>query len=511
MSVTPSPYQTAIYDYLSQPTDGENRSLVVEAVAGSGKTTTILESLQYLPPRDRAKLLAFNKSIAIVLQAKIAEITQQAAHEGRYLASLSAQTFHSCGFGAVREHLGMERIPPIDARKLQKICRGWLNPVEGKRYTEFLCRLVGFGKGLGVGTALLDDTPATWLQIMGHHDLLLDEGMTEERACVLAHDLLKRSTRQAEEEGQLDYDDQIYLVSRWDLALPPQDWIFVDEAQDTNPVRRDLVRRLAHLGGQVVAVGDRHQAIYGFTGASHDAMDQIRAAFGATELPLSICYRCGKAIVQRAQTIVPQIEWWDEAPEGEIREGRLRTVLPTLGPADAVLCRTNAPLVELAYTLLARHIPCTILGRDFARNLIGLVERSKQLTLQGLLSWLQQYERQEVGKLVAKGEHAKAASVRDRVYCLEIMIDRLVPGERTIDALTTSIDELFSDGKPMLTLSTIHKAKGREWPHVAILRPDLIPGPWARGGWQLEQERNLLYVAWTRAQAVLTLIEPEQT
>jgi superfamily I DNA/RNA helicase len=56
----------------------------------------------------------------------------------------------------------------------------------------------------------------------------------------------------------------------------------------------------------------------------------------------------------------------------------------------------------------------------------------------------------------------------------------------------------------LVILSSIHKAKGLEWPRVYILgRKQLMPSPYARQAWAQEQEKNLAYVAITRAQSIL--------
>jgi superfamily I DNA/RNA helicase len=70
-----------------------------------------------------------------------------------------------------------------------------------------------------------------------------------------------------------------------------------------------------------------------------------------------------------------------------------------------------------------------------------------------------------------------------------------------VEDVTKFIDELFDDNVTgILTLSTIHKAKGREWEQVYWLnRATTCPSPWARQDWQKEQEKNLCYVAATRA------------
>jgi DNA helicase II / ATP-dependent DNA helicase PcrA len=63
----PSKYQKAIYSFIE---NGKGNA-VVEAVAGSGKTTTIVEATSRIPPKDRAIFVAFNKSIATELSKKL--------------------------------------------------------------------------------------------------------------------------------------------------------------------------------------------------------------------------------------------------------------------------------------------------------------------------------------------------------------------------------------------------------------------------------------------------------
>jgi superfamily I DNA/RNA helicase len=72
------------------------------------------------------------------------------------------------------------------------------------------------------------------------------------------------------------------------------------------------------------------------------------------------------------------------------------------------------------------------------------------------------------------------------------------------------VNGLFADNvQDMLVLSSIHKAKGREWKRVFWLdRHSTCPSKWARQAWQQEQERNLMYVAATRAQELLVDLEP---
>src|SRR5206468_3822369 len=150
---------------------------------------------------------------------------------------------------------------------------------------------------------------------------------------------------------------------------------FIDEAQDTNPARRALAKLALKPGGRLIAVGDPMQAIYGFTGASHDAMDLIAAEFDTVELPLSVSYRCARTIIGMAQTIVPYLEAAPNAPDGAVSRLPLKTALNALKPSDAVLCRQTAPLVSLAFKLIAAGRGCIILGREIAKGLTNLIDK----------------------------------------------------------------------------------------------------------------------------------------
>lgn len=82
---------------------------------------------------------------------------------------------------------------------------------------------------------------------------------------------------------------------------------------------------------------------------------------------------------------------------------------------------------------------------------------------------------------------------------------------KDLDELTTKIDFLFQDTEngheQSLTLSSVHKSKGREWQRVFVLGHNVyMPSKFARMPWQIEQEENLIYVAYTRAQSELVLV-----
>jgi DNA helicase II / ATP-dependent DNA helicase PcrA len=95
------------------------------------------------------------------------------------------------------------------------------------------------------------------------------------------------------------------------------------------PTRRALLRMMVAEGGRCISVGDENQACYGFTGADADAMDLVAQDWNAVRMPLSINYRCSKAVVRHAQTMVPEIEARDQAPEGSIKTAVTAVVTAT--------------------------------------------------------------------------------------------------------------------------------------------------------------------------------------
>lgn len=152
-------------------------------------------------------------------------------------------------------------------------------------------------------------------------------------------------------------------------------------------------------------------------------------------------------------------------------------------------------------------------GRDIGAGLIRLTQKWRSAkTVEGLRTRLVDWSAKEIAKAVAKGNDGRADSVNDQTEALlEIMSQ--FPDDAPISEIHKSINSLFGDTAPgqrprVVTLSTIHKSKGREWPRVMWWGANHYqPSPYARKSWQLQQEYNLMYVAATRAQSALVHID----
>jgi len=195
------------------------------------------------------------------------------------------------------------------------------------------------------------------------------------------------------------------------------------------------------------------------------------------------------------------------APEGSV------THLDRYSPSDfpstsAILCRNTAPLVSLAFSLIRRGIGCRVLGREIGQGLVTLIKKLNAQDIFQLQIKLEMYEAREVEKFERKGELQSADSIRDKCQCISIFLS----ASSSIEDLCNRIGNLFDDNsKGLLTLSTVHKSKGLEWPKVFILdKSKLMPSPFARLDWQKQQEINLIYVAITRAKLDLVYIESDK-
>lgn len=475
-----SPYQNAIFAFCQ---DGHGNA-IVEAVAGSGKTTTIVDALKRV--RGQTIFLAFNKAIAEELKRR----------------GVNARTFHSLTYRVVTEFKGART---VNADKLRDLVREWLGEGEARMYGAFITKLVGLARQVGVG-CLIADEEHIWNALIEHHELELEsEQATYTHAVKLARELLTRSNA----SNMVDFDDLLYIAVKEGLSLPKFDFIFVDEAQDTNAIQRALLRKLFRAGTRLVAVGDPAQAIYGFRGADSDSMNMISEEFNCIRLPLTVSYRCPQAVVQYARQWVSHIEPAPNAPLGAVHSLGEQWKPEGFVPGDLVVCRTTKPLVSLAYACMRARIPAKVMGREIGSGLAKLVDKMRARGIEALQERLMVFTRREVEKAIAKNQEAKAEAIQDKTDTLLFLIDTLPETERTIPALQQVIHSLFTDtqGVSGVTLATIHKAKGLEAPHVYWLNSSKCPSRWARQDWQKIQETNLMYVATTRAMEQLSLIE----
>jgi superfamily I DNA/RNA helicase len=305
----------------------------------------------------------------------------------------------------------------------------------------------------------------------------------------------------------LDFDDLLYIAVKDGLPLPKYGFVFVDEAQDTNAIQRAILRKIMGPRSRLIAVGDPAQAIYGFRGADSNSLRILADEFKCITLPLTVSYRCPESVISYARQWVSHIESAPGAEKGFVEELGTNWKPAILQANDLVVCRTTMPLIGLALKLMLARIPVTIMGRDIGQGLTRLIEKQKASNLDDLGDKLNVWRIRETEKALARMEEEKVEAIEDKVSAIHCLIDGLNEDERTIAALLQLVEKMFSQGRNVVILATIHKSKGLEANRVFWLNRSKCPSKWAKQDWQKDQERNLCYVAATRAKKSLHIIE----
>lgn len=476
MSFSPSPRQVAIAEKLFSP-----ENLLIQACAGSGKTTTMVWLASMIPASLRVLALSFNKSIADELAKRMP-------------SHVHSCTMHSIGFRMIRNAV---RIVRLDDRKLMNIIDthpGVVVHQNGIRaaIVSDLLAVVPLAQDTLVdaeNTSLL----AALAESAGRTLELPEKSLPLVASIIQASDAMK---------NYISFSEMIRHPVVHSYAPEFYDVVMVDEVQDLNSAQHALLHKLVRPGGKLIAVGDRFQSIYGFRGADPRSMERLKADWNMTELPLDVSYRCASSIVAEAQkivgaeTIVPR----DGVSVGSVEVSTLDKLRTEAQEGDMILCRINAPLIGIALGLIKSGKKAIIRGRDIGAQLSALVRRSKATTISDLLIYVADWKAVKVQQaLAAKKPEAAVQAIEDQADTLTAIAEEC----REVAEVLSTLAELFRDDRMGVTLSTVHKAKGLEAGTVWIAGPELLPAPWAKSEAEKEQEKHISYVAVTRAMSRL--------
>lgn len=490
-----STYQHDIFDWFASR-DTEN--LIVRARAGTGKTTTILEGVSRRAGSGLALVCAFNKRIEEELSARLARSRT---------ATAEAMTLHSLGFKCVRS------VWPKIAVDRDRGCRlaekAWEQDFgkggAPRPVVRAIDKLAGLVKGMAPRA-----TEADALRICLGMNVEVDGELADDYPPKLLADLARRALGLAKEyDGSIDFDDMLWLPVEHRWMRPTYSLLVVDEAQDMNRTQLELAMGLA--AGRIAVVGDDRQAIYGFRGADSSALDRLKEELHADELPLTITYRCPKAVVAIAQALVPGFAAADAAPEGIVEHCTVDAMIEGAAPGDFILSRVNAPLSGICLKLLRDGKTARVQGRDIGASLGAFVRRMRAQKLIDLMPRMHAHREHERDRMKAMPESAIKAAAVEKLDALSDQIETieaLADGLETADELRARIDTMFLDKGPadMVVCSSIHKAKGLEAPRVYVLEWTLYCN--GRRPEEIE-EANLHYVAITRAMHTLVLVQKD--
>lgn len=483
-----SPYQEDIFEFIKY---GFGNAVVL-AVAGSGKSTTIIKGLDYIKPDKKVLFAAFNSSIVEELKLKINR------------DKTDVKTIHSIGLSMIKYNFKDKNIEIYDNKYLDKLSSIIYSSgnefANNKNYKKNILKLCNLGRFY-----LVDSVDGLVRLSNKYNVILLDDEIN------VALELIEWGKQSLIDSNLIDYTDMVFLPNVLNLKAFKYDFIIIDEAQDLSVSQISLLMKCFKQGTRFIAVGDEKQAIYGFSGSSIESFHKLKNISNTIELPLSVCYRCPKNIIKFVQKIVPDIQYSENASEGFIN---FHASINDLIDGDMVICRNTAPLVNLYIKLIENNITCYIKGVDIGINLLEIIDNvySENITniLKELNESLTAYIIRNKKQLILTEDEIKNTQeyndFNDKIECIKNLSKGLNNKKELID----KINNMFSDEKIKgICLSTIHKSKGLEADNVYILNNKLIPSKFAKQEWELIQERNLEYVAYTRSKNILGFINNE--
>lgn len=486
----PSKYQQDIYDFIEK---GQG-NLIIDAVAGSGKSTTIVNGVNLIPESQSVLFLAFNKSIVEELKIKLSMVQ-----------NVEVSTLHSLGMKAITKSIKCcVQADKYTAHLNEGLKFGKYKPVMDLEWEEELVYKQNIRKLIDLVRVNLCNSTEQFMELAYKHDMdILDN------ECAVAAEVVRWGYNKI---GTIDFTDMIYFPVKKNISLPQYDWVFIDECQDLNAAQRELFLKCIKPNGRFIAVGDPRQAIYGFAGADIESFNLLKNLPNTSEKPLSVCYRCDEEIIKLAKTLVPQIEARENAAAGTINLDANRY---DVQDSDMVICRNSAPLTALCMEYIANGVKAYIKGKDIGTNLISMIKKTNRKQIEDVFPILDR-ELRKIAERTAKNLKCSPNEARnsnqykfyeDKILAIQVLSEGLFSSAEVI----ARIDSIFSDSNRQgICLSTIHKSKGLESDRVFILAPDKLYNRKAMEvDWMAEQEKNLVYVAYTRAKHYLGFIKFE--
>ncbi len=486
MAKKPSPKQFAVYKCWIE----DFCNVVVNAVAGSGKTT-LLEGLVVRQPQD-SLVLAFSKDVQTEILKRF---------EDKNIIQGDAVTAHSLGYAAIKNsNLWSGRLNLKDNKSWGIVKKVW---ADNKRIKG----LYNHKEVLKIGYTLKDMGEVSRIYLTTDFEIIKSKmklmGKIFYDKCHQLKDLwadylMYLNDSYEQKTLTIDYLDMVYLPVHKNLRIPYEPtYLMIDECQDLDACMHKLIDNFIAQGDikKWCAVGDKNQAVYGFRGALSNSMEMFIERENTRQFPLDVCYRCGPEVIAVANKVynnmicgVPDLE--SEASVIESYEDI---------PDEAmIVCRNSKPLVQLFFKFIRAGLPAVLIGDDIFRSVRKSLSRFWSKNVVDALAVLQKEYSDLKEKNLEEDRLARYILFQD-IDMVRTIIRQLDARFDIVSDMFNRMKELSSDRDDAFRLCTIHKSKGMEADNVCLLNEHLLPSKFAREEEQLIQEKNLLYVARTRA------------
>lgn len=515
MEFTPSQYQIDIFNFVENPSNG---SLFIEATAGSGKTTSIIEAAKRIKS-NKAIFLAYNRHIADELKTRLpSRITTLTLHQ------LGKQEWEYKQGGRVT--LNKNKIDFIIDERILKDKRFRLSTNHIWKLRGIIKKMVSRAKMSGMECEgseryLISGSDENWkdsahtyredisdkmqLDYFKTFDETTESGQAYLDYSNLAIDVVKDILRiNAGAKRVIDFDDMLYFPYTFGGEFFELDYVFVDELQDLSPLQIEVVKLCTTQTTRVIGVGDRRQAVYQFRCADERAVEKFISMFNCEQLPLPVTYRCPTSVVELAQEYNPNILPWEKAKKGVVATMGNEWTAQGFKESDFILGRNNAPVLAMALSLINEDVKVQFVGKDISAGIQRIIKSIGETDKETFSLRFEAWHKKQSEKLKKKVRPSELVELTDQYFCLRLLLSKLKEDE-SVDKCMDILHEIF-DSKRGVRLSTIHRSKGLEAERVFMLDFEKFDPLLSKDTEPELAELNLAYVGVTRAKSELIFI-----
>lgn len=488
--------QKAIFDFAEHGI----QNMIVQAVAGAGKTTTLVECANRIKPDKKVMLLAHNRSTRDTLVEKIGD-----------KKNIKVYTIHGLAYRMFVEHF--EFNPNIDDNKYRNYINKNIDEIGSDVYFS-----------LSKNSRMIYKSNVFDLLNKARHNLKKSERELKRLAekkynmilvadeCAFVNKILEWGFNKTD---VVDFQDLLWYPSQYGYftKIYTSDIIMLDEAQDASIAQQDVISRCFKRETRMFSFGDKDQLINSWAGSDTDSFDHLKDTTqfrrDSVEFPLTTNYRCGTRIIAYAKQYTNNnIHAKDGAQEGSVN---FETHINDIKNGDMVLCRNISPLMDFYRICVANGKKTCFKGEELGKSLITAIDCSYGNTPKEILDSMKR-------RLIATWDFFTEETGLDKKETMTnpiiiSLLDNIKAVENfpktveTREDVEKFINDIFSNEEEGgIQLSTIHRAKGLEADNVFIICPSLIPSRLAESKWEIEEERHLQYVMCTRAKNSLNFV-----